>query len=116
MEVIKTMKTRKTLIIAMPLMIIFGLAVWGLSQPQKQMRFSELTPEQCLDFVKAKGVELPTGFDEEYIGKITKDYLVYVEKTPDCQSYNDVPITTSSVIIVEYLKKIFIVAKNNVIR
>lgn len=112
----KTMKIRKTLIIAIPLMIIFGLAVWDLSQQQKQMRFSELTPEQCLDFVKEKGVKIPTDLNEESLGETTKAYLVYIEENPDCQSYKDAPITVSNTVIVEYLKRIFIVAKNNVIR
>lgn len=75
---------KKIICIILVFVAMVSLSMSASAANSEQMVLSELTEDECIAFIKEKGVEIPDGFGDESVwGVFIKEVISQVEEKPN---------------------------------
>lgn len=81
-------------IIAAALASCLAVAVLFMTDPTpKKPMLSSMLESECVEFIKARGIEIPNGFDNDNLGDFVKDMIISVEEDPYYNLVVSSPVT-----------------------
>lgn len=81
-------------IIAAAIASCLAVAVLFMTDPKpKKIMLSSLSENECVEFIKARGVDIPEGFDNGDLGEFVKGMIISVEEDPYNNKYSAVSFT-----------------------
>lgn len=63
--------------------MLFVMTACGSVNSEKKPKLSEMSEEECLEFIKSKDIEIPDDLNKEGIGALVKKTIVQIEENPD---------------------------------